>query len=72
LLVSHLRLEELRRVTRYPQIRKRLRPALVGELVSALVKFADYLVNGRQATPAAFAQAWEAPPSGCARSSTLA
>ena len=31
----------LRRVTRYPQIRKRLRPAQAGELVDALYELAE-------------------------------
>ena len=41
LLTADLQLEELRRVTRYPQIRKRLRPAHAGELVNALYELAE-------------------------------
>jgi len=41
LLTADLQLEELRRVTRYPQIRKRLRPAQAGELVNALYELAE-------------------------------
>ena len=41
LLTADLQLEELRRVTRYPQIRKRLRPAQAGELVNALYELAQ-------------------------------
>jgi len=41
LLTTDLQLEELRRVTRYPQIRKRLRPAHAGELVNALYELAE-------------------------------
>ena len=47
LLSAALQLEELRRVTRYPQIRKRLRPALAGELVNALVEFAERVEPAR-------------------------
>jgi len=41
LLTADLQIEELRRVTRYPQIRKRLRPAHAGELVNALYELAE-------------------------------
>jgi uncharacterized protein len=41
LLTADLQLEELRRVTRYPQIRKRLRPAQAGELVNSLYELAE-------------------------------
>jgi putative PIN family toxin of toxin-antitoxin system len=41
LLTADMQLEELRRVTRYPQIRKRLRPAQAGELVNALYELAE-------------------------------
>jgi putative PIN family toxin of toxin-antitoxin system len=41
LLTADLQLEELRRVTRYPKIRKRLRPAQAGELVNALYELAE-------------------------------
>ena len=36
LLSAELQFEELRRVTRYPKIRERLRPALAGSLVNEL------------------------------------
>lgn len=36
LLTAELQIEELRRVTRYPKIRERLRPALAGSLVNEL------------------------------------
>ena len=41
LLTADLQLEELRRVTRYPRIRKRLRPAHAGQLVNALYELAE-------------------------------
>lgn len=41
LLTADLQLEELRRVTRYPKVRKRLRPAHAGELVNALYELAE-------------------------------
>jgi putative PIN family toxin of toxin-antitoxin system len=41
LLTADLQLEELRRVTRYPKIRKRLRPAQAGELVNSLYELAE-------------------------------
>ena len=41
LLTADLQLEELRRVIRYPKIRKRLRPVHAGELVNALYELAE-------------------------------
>jgi len=41
LLTADLQLEELRRVTRYPRIRKRLRPAHAGQLINALYELAE-------------------------------
>jgi len=41
LVTADLQLEELRRVTRYPRIRKRLRPAHAEELVNALYELAE-------------------------------
>ena len=41
LLTADLQLEELRRVTRYPRIRKRLRPGHAGQLINALYELAE-------------------------------
>jgi hypothetical protein len=40
LLIAEEQIEELRRATRYPKIRERLRPALAGELVNELRELA--------------------------------
>lgn len=43
LLTSDTQLEEIRRVTRYPKVRERLRPALAGELINQLRGLAEVL-----------------------------
>lgn len=43
LVSAELQIEEIRRVTRYPKIRERLRPALAGELVNQMRGLAEML-----------------------------
>jgi len=43
LLTSDAQLEEIRRVTRYPKVKERLRPALAGELINQLRGLAEVL-----------------------------
>lgn len=43
LLTAELQIEEIRRVTRYPKIKSRLRPALAGELVNQLRDLAEWV-----------------------------
>ena len=45
LLTAELQIEELRRATRYPKIKARLRPALAGELVNQLRELAEVVDN---------------------------
>lgn len=45
LLTAELQIEELRRVTRYPKIKVRLRPALAGELVNQMRDLAEVVDN---------------------------
>lgn len=45
LITSDAQLEEIRRVTRYPKVRERLRPALAGELINQLRSLAEVLAE---------------------------
>ncbi|MBI5330216.1 MAG: putative toxin-antitoxin system toxin component, PIN family [Betaproteobacteria bacterium] len=43
LLTAELQIEEIRRVSRYPKIKERLRPALAGELVNQMRELAVWV-----------------------------